>query len=314
MLTLRPAPVQASAPATAAAVVALARTLVGTPYAYIGDAPETGFSCIGFVHYLYARVGLAVPENLILAYAAAPHVAQRDLQAGDLVFFSDTVWPGLSHVALYAGAGQLIGADNYTTGVEVTPLAAAYWQQHYTGSTRPLANSSGTASPRLVPVVATRVPAWHVGQIVRGRSVASVYSGPGTYYQLIDALAPRDRLQIVHWQGDWVQISYPRFGMQTYGWVNGSYLRAQSAALRARSAVAAARSPSAVTVAVAALHLRRGPATTTPVLALLKRGTRLVLVGRRGTWDHVRLSTISGWVIANAVTSATTAPPSRRIV
>jgi N-acetylmuramoyl-L-alanine amidase len=157
--------------------------------------------------------------------------------------------------------------------------------------------------PHLAPVAATRTPFWRVGQIVRGRTAARVYSGPGAYYQRIDALAPRERLQIVHWQDGWVQVAYPRSGLQMYGWVDGGNLAAQSAAMQARSALSAVAPPSAVmTVVVAALHLRRGPATTTSVLALLKRGTRLVLLGRRGAWDRVRLSAISGWVIADAVT------------
>src|SRR5690349_13708406 len=34
-----------------AAIVATAQQYLGYPYAYIGDDPSTGFSCIGFVHF-----------------------------------------------------------------------------------------------------------------------------------------------------------------------------------------------------------------------------------------------------------------------
>src|SRR5919201_6960201 len=82
------------APATAAQIVATAQRYVGSPYASIGDEPATGFSCIGFAHFVFAQHGVYVPEDLNKAYAAAPHVEQADLQAGDLVFFQNTVWQG----------------------------------------------------------------------------------------------------------------------------------------------------------------------------------------------------------------------------
>lgn len=190
-----------------------ALSVQGQPYAAIGDTPATGFSCIGFVHYLYARVGVAVPENLELAYADAPHIVASALEPGDLVFFSNTLWPGLSHVALYAGSGQIIGADNVTTGVEITPLDAPYWQAHYTGATRPLMRTatavpSAGPQPRFRPVGSTRTPAIQAGQVVQGRVAGIVYSGPGYVYPRIDRLAPRARARIARRQGLWAQVSY----------------------------------------------------------------------------------------------------------
>src|SRR5437868_3217330 len=133
-----------SAPATVAQIVATAQRYVGYPYASIGDAPATGFSCIGFAHFVFAQNGVYVPEDLSKAYAGAPHVDQNNLQPGDLVFFQNTVWQGLSHVALYIGNGQMIAADSYQTGVERDTLSDPYWQAHYFGATRPLADPSGT--------------------------------------------------------------------------------------------------------------------------------------------------------------------------
>src|SRR5579884_2053298 len=78
-----------SAP-SAAAIVATAEQYLGYPYAYIGDDPSTGFSCIGFVHFVFAQHGVYVPEDLSKAFASAPQVAQADLQPGDLVFFQNT--------------------------------------------------------------------------------------------------------------------------------------------------------------------------------------------------------------------------------
>src|SRR5579875_743450 len=127
LLLYLPRPALAAQPIAAtlaASVVADARALIGSPYAYIGDDPSTGFSCIGFVYYLYAQVGVRLPYDLNAAYAAGPRVSVADLQPGDLVFFAGTVWSGLSHVAVYAGDDGIIRADNYTTGVELTRPSA----------------------------------------------------------------------------------------------------------------------------------------------------------------------------------------------
>jgi len=135
--------VSAGAP-SASAVVATAEQYIGYPYATVGDEPATGFSCIGFVHFVFAQNGVDVPENLSLAYASAPQVDQTSLQPGDLVFFQNTVWAGISHVDIYVGAGKMIGADSAQTGVQWDTLGDAYWQQHYLGATRPLSTSTGT--------------------------------------------------------------------------------------------------------------------------------------------------------------------------
>lgn len=220
-----------SSPAAAGAVVALARSLIGAPYAYIGDDPRTGFSCIGFVHYLYAQVGIDVPYNLDLAYAAWPRVAAADLQPGDLVFFSNTVWNGLSHVALYVGDRAIIGADNFATGVELTYLSNPYWVAHYTGATRPPgydAVAVPPASPRPRSSRPSPLPTAgaHAGQLLTGRMAGEVYSGPGYAYQRIDRLAPRTSLRVVGIQGRWANVAYHGPGSDYYGWVDGTYLAA----------------------------------------------------------------------------------------
>jgi len=135
--------VSAGAP-SASAIVAMAERYIGYPYATVGDEPSTGFSCIGLVHFAFAQNGVDVPENLSQAYASAPQVDQTSLQPGDLVFFQNTVWAGISHVDIYIGAGKMIGADSAQTGVQWDTLADAYWQQHYRGATRLLSTSTGT--------------------------------------------------------------------------------------------------------------------------------------------------------------------------
>jgi len=225
VLPPRPAAAAPAAPASVAAgVIAHARSLLGAPYAHVGDDPRTGFSCIGLVHYLYARAGIDVPYELNAAYAAHPHVDPASLEPGDLIFFSNTVWAGLSHVALYIGGGAIIGADNFKTGVELTTLSDPYWLSHYTGATRPLAvlpgglTSFGTSSP---------LPGLNVAggeRLKSSRAGGVVYSGPDYSYPAIDRLSKGMALRVMHTQGVWTDVSYHGGAGDFAGWVDGRYL------------------------------------------------------------------------------------------
>jgi cell wall-associated NlpC family hydrolase len=120
-------------------VVQTARQYLGSPYAYVGDTPA-GFSCIGFVTFVYRLNGIYVPGDIGMAWSSAPHVMRTRLMPGDILFFSNTVFAGLSHVAIYVGGGQMIGADNFAVGVSIDRLDDPYWASRYTGAVRPLAS------------------------------------------------------------------------------------------------------------------------------------------------------------------------------
>jgi len=319
-----PCPVNAHAAAVAApvtvsatVVVTAARSFIGAPYAHIGDDPRTGFSCIGFVHYLYGRFGVDVPYGLSLAYQAAPRVDASALEPGDLVFFSNTVWPGLSHVALYAGNGAIIGADNFQTGVELTHLSDPYWQGHYTGATRPLATAVTVGG--ISPVAHTPIPGLsaRVGQVLSGHVGGDVYSGPGYGYPRVDRLAVGMRLQVVDTQGTWTDVAYDGPGSEYAGWVDAAYLNNCTVLTAAPAAPAAPavpparpksapRSPTApatahgagATVIAALLMLRAGPSIAQPVIKRLHRGERVAVLGQQGDWERVRAGGVTGWAAA----------------
>ena len=129
---------RSAAPAPAD-IVATAKQHLGDSYAIIGNSPSTGFSCIGFVNYVFQQNGVNVPFDIPMAWNSAPHVAMNELMPGDVLFFSNTVFAGLSHVAIYIGDDQMIGADSFAVGVTTDRLSDRYWTEHYTGATRPLA-------------------------------------------------------------------------------------------------------------------------------------------------------------------------------
>ena len=127
--------------AYASVVVSAAKSQIGARYANIGDTPQTGFSCVGLVHWAYAQAGLGVPESapgLASAYAhiAGATPAGTNLQPGDVLLFVNTAWAGYSHASIYTGSGLMVSADSPQTGVRLEPVNTPYWQAHWAGAVR----------------------------------------------------------------------------------------------------------------------------------------------------------------------------------
>ncbi len=127
-----------SDPVAAASVMMRALGLVGTPYRYGGNTPESGFDCSGLVTYVYRdMLALNLPRtSRELAAIQGPKIAPDRLTTGDLVFFGDkgNVW----HVGIYVGEGRFVHAPSTGGTVRLDQLDGAYWRDHYTGAKRVL--------------------------------------------------------------------------------------------------------------------------------------------------------------------------------
>lgn len=115
--------------ANVAAVLQAAYSMIGTPYQYGGSSPETGFDCSGFTMWAWSHAGVYLPHSSAAQYASLPHVAQSDLQPGDLVFF----YSPISHVGMYVGGGSMIHSPTTGSVVSVVPI---YWDS-FVGAARP---------------------------------------------------------------------------------------------------------------------------------------------------------------------------------
>jgi len=167
------APSPSSARLVGARVVSVALAYVGYRYAYVGDTPATGFSCTGFVHWVYSQFGYDTPEDLGALYYSYPHLAPADMQPGDVLLFANTFHAGLSHAAIYIGGGQMVGADNFSVGVHVDAVYDGYFGPRFVGAIRiapyaaPTAQVAGStsrrpaAAPRSSPRRPERRPFWH---------------------------------------------------------------------------------------------------------------------------------------------------------
>ena len=117
-------------------VVGTALSLQGAPYRNGGTDPS-GFDCSGFVAYVFAQQGLALPRSVSEQYSWGRSVSADAVHPGDLVFFS-TVAPGASHVGIAVSADEFVHAPSSSGVVRVERLSTPYWNSRFIGIRRVL--------------------------------------------------------------------------------------------------------------------------------------------------------------------------------
>ena len=96
-------------------------SFLGTPYTWGGTTPEEGFDCSGFVQYLYKQTfGISLPRTTYTQQYEGEEVAFKDLQLGDLLFFSEG--GSTEHVAMYLGDGFYIHAPEQGDVIKITHM------------------------------------------------------------------------------------------------------------------------------------------------------------------------------------------------
>jgi uncharacterized protein YgiM (DUF1202 family) len=318
-------------------IVATARQYLGSPYAWIGNTPA-GFSCIGFVNFIFHQNGVYVPFDIPMAYGSAPKVAESDLMPGDVLFFSNTVFAGLSHVAIYIGNNQMIGADSFAVGVTTDQLDDAYWQEHYTGATRPLAllgtapmpgtepvatpvppvaTVPATPVPTAQPVLASAAAGSHVQPL---SNAAGMYSGPGYQYSAVTTVSSGADLVVVQSQGSWYDVHEGTL----YGWISAGDVKVVSGPPQAgtssspstgfsrASAITPGSGASTLYVAQGPLYVRSAPVKAQNTIGYVVVGDKLSVIGVQASWAHVTTpSGLTGWVDMQYLSNAAPANLSR---
>ena len=130
--------VQPADPESANSVLMRAIGLVGTPYRYGGNTPESGFDCSGLVTYVYRdMLDLRLPRtSRELADVQGPRIDPEKLAPADLVFFGSK--GNVSHVGIYVGEGRFVHAPSTGGTVRLDRLDGPYWRDHYSGAKRVL--------------------------------------------------------------------------------------------------------------------------------------------------------------------------------
>lgn len=96
----------------------------GASYKWGGNGPSA-YDCSGLTKAALAAEGKDIPRNSAAQYSGAKsHVSLSNLQAGDLVFWSNNgSASGIYHVAVYVGDGKIAQARNPQSGLSVNSLS-----------------------------------------------------------------------------------------------------------------------------------------------------------------------------------------------
>lgn len=117
--------------------------LVGVPYRWGGNTPESGFDCSGLIAYVFRDVvGMRLPRTTQeMSHMPAVNVTRENLVAGDLVFFATNGRQRVSHAGIYVGQDRFIHAPSTGGTVRMNSLKEGYWQSNYLSAKRVLAPS-----------------------------------------------------------------------------------------------------------------------------------------------------------------------------
>ena len=109
--------------------------LVGTPYRYGGNTPDSGFDCSGLIGYVYkSRAGVAPPRTVALLSGFGASVPEDELRTGDLVLFGGG---RPTHAGIYVGEGRFVHAPSSGGTVRLDHLRSRYWAQQSASYRRP---------------------------------------------------------------------------------------------------------------------------------------------------------------------------------
>lgn len=108
--------------AGASGVVAAALSKLGSPYGWGATGPNQ-FDCSGLMFWAYQQQGRTIPRTSQAQLAGGTPVSRAELQPGDLVGY----YPGITHVGMYIGNGQLVHASDYGIPVQVVSVDSMPW-------------------------------------------------------------------------------------------------------------------------------------------------------------------------------------------
>lgn len=110
-------------------VLAKAKEFLGTPYGF-GNNSNERTDCSGFTRQVYGQFGISLPHSAAEQARLGDPVDLKDLQVGDLLFYR-TYKSDPSHVAIYAGDGQIIHASYNARRVQFDSIDKGYYKERF---------------------------------------------------------------------------------------------------------------------------------------------------------------------------------------
>lgn len=110
-------------------VLSRAKEFLGTPYGF-GDKDGDRTDCSGFTQQVYKSFGIKLPHSATEQALLGESVSMNELQVGDLLFYR-TYKSDPSHVAIYAGNGQIIHASYAAGRVQYDSIEKGYYKNRF---------------------------------------------------------------------------------------------------------------------------------------------------------------------------------------
>lgn len=101
-------------------VVAYAKQFLGGRYVYGGNSLTSGVDCSGFAQQVMKHFNISLARSSREQYATNGYsVSEANIMPGDLVFYGRR---GVDHVAIYAGNGKIVHANDESTGIIISNM------------------------------------------------------------------------------------------------------------------------------------------------------------------------------------------------
>ncbi|WP_179705085.1 C40 family peptidase [Paraburkholderia bryophila] len=131
--------------------------LVGIPYRWGGNTPDSGFDCSGLVRYVIARAAsVNLPRTTADMSGRGESIEPDEIAPGDLIFFNTTGRPH-SHVGIYVGKLRFVNAPSTGGTVRLDYLTNPYWAKRFDGIRR-VAAPAATPAPFDMPSYQAAAP------------------------------------------------------------------------------------------------------------------------------------------------------------
>ncbi|MCD9026564.1 C40 family peptidase [Cohnella silvisoli] len=118
-----------------AAIIALSKSLMGkVRYKFgVNNPSKLWFDCSSFTKYVFASQGISLKWGSAAQSKQGVYVAKKNLQPGDLVFFSVSKPGRVNHVGIYIGNGKFIQntIGKSINGVIISDLNAGSYPKRY---------------------------------------------------------------------------------------------------------------------------------------------------------------------------------------
>jgi len=120
-----------------------AKQLVGKAYKFQANGPNS-FGSANLATYVYKQSGIKIGDTISALYKTGTKVTQKNLQDGDLVFFSSNGKGSPTFMGIYVGSGKFVYSSQGEGGVVLK--AFSDFEKKFVGARRVVDNSSDKSS------------------------------------------------------------------------------------------------------------------------------------------------------------------------